>query len=313
MVKTIGGGLQRAKQLASNEDTRDARLQELKIVPIGKVRPGFFQSRLIVDHEKDERLRKRMQADLKNGRILRHVFPVVIDPDDTTFYNPKMGGHRRLKIAQELGMTEVCVWVDEYDTEELARGTYSENDPATRQDLNVVEEGLFFQRALSKLGWTQTELAEKFEVEGGQSHISRCIQAASYATDIQEMLFQDPERGMRAAVILNQLEVLGEEKAKDLRKPLVAAYLAENPRDRLSTDALQIAVDRLLHPSPSLEEPPATILAPVVQLRRLERISGIDKSVERLKKEIGNDPPTLEERQKLQASLNALQEILARS
>lgn len=312
MVKTIGGGLQRAKQLASNEDASDARLQELKIVPIGKIRPGFFQSRLIVDHEKDERLRKRMQADLKNGRILRHVFPVVIDPDDATFFNPKMGGHRRLKIAQELGMTEVCVWVDEYDTEELARGTYSENDPATCQDLNIVEEGLFFQRALSKLGWTQTELADKFEVEGGQSHISRCIQAASYATDIQEMLFRDPDRGMRAAVILNQLEVLGEEKAKDLRRPLIAAYLAENPRDRLSTDALQIAVDRLLHPSPFPEEP-AKMLSPVVKLRRLERISGVDKSLERLKKEIGGDLPTLEERQKLQASLNVLQEILARS
>ncbi len=113
-------------------------------------------------------------------------------------------------------------------------------------------------------------------------------------------------------VILNQLEVLGEEKAKDLRRPLIAAYLAENPRDRLSTDALQIAVDRLLHPSPFPEEP-AKMLSPVVKLRRLERISGVDKSLERLKKEIGGDLPTLEERQKLQASLNVLQEILARS
>jgi ParB/RepB/Spo0J family partition protein len=311
MPKVIGGGLQRAKDLAQGGQG-DPRLQELKIIPIGKIRPGFFQSRLVVDPEKDDRLRKRMQADLKDGKVLRHVFPVVVDPDDVAYFNPKMGGHRRLKIAQELGLTEVCVWIDDYDTEELARGTYTENDPATRQDLNIVEEGVFFQRALSKLGWTQTELAEKFEIEGGQSHVSRCIQAASYAPDIQQMLFREPDRGMRAAVILNQLEGLGEEKAKELRKPLIAAYLAENPRNRLSTDALQIAVDRILTPS-TLKEEPAEALPPVIQLRRLERISGVDKSLERLKKEIGNGPPTPEERQKLRASLNALQEILARS
>jgi len=320
MPKTIGtGALKRARDLASqgseDENQLDPRLDGLKIVPIRQIRPGFFQSRLVEDQAKDDLLRKRMQADLNNHKIPRHAFAVVVDPDDSAFYNPKMGGHRRLKIAQELGVTEVCVWVDEYDAVELARGTYTENDPATRQDLNIVEEGRFFQRAQEKLDWTQTEIAERFDVDGGQPHVSRCIQAASYPPDLQHMLFKDPDRGMRAAVILFQLEALGKEEAVRAREPLIAAFLAENPKDRLSTDALQIAVNRKLGKSPSANgrsAPEAEAPLSVQNIRRLERVSGVGKSLERFRKEIGTEPPTGEERHQLQALQEQINELLAR-
>lgn len=293
----------------------DPRLARLKIISIESIRPGRYQSRMVVDPAKDEQLRKQIQADLEAHETLQHVFVVVVDPDDDTFYNLKMGGHRRLKIAKELGVQEVFIWVEDYDQEELARGTYFENNRGARQDLNIVEEGELFRRVQESLGWTQIQIAERFYIEGGQPHVSRCIQAASYPDDLKHMLFRDPDRGMRVAGILFALEVLGEEEAKKARVPLIAAFLSENPKERLSTDAIQIAVNRILgKTSPAetrLTQEPAP-LPPVRHLRRLERVTGVGKSFERFKKEIGDEPLTDEERTKLLALQEEIQALLTR-
>ncbi len=295
----------------------DPRLARLKIVSIEQIRPGRYQSRLVIDPAKDEQLRKQIQADLEAHETLQHVFVVVVDPDDDQFYNPKMGGHRRLKIAKELGVQEVFIWVEDYDQEELARGTYFENNRGARQDLTIVEEGELFRRVQESLGWTQTQIAERFYVEGGQPHVSRCIQAASYPEDLQQMLFHDPDRGMRVAGILFALEVLGPEEAKKARAPLIAAFLSENPKERLSTDAIQIAVDRLLGKAPTEESTTAlherVALPSVGHLRRLERVTGVGKSFERFKKEVGDEPLTEEERTKLLALQEDIQTLLTRS
>src|SRR5215472_6213673 len=142
--------------------------QQFQLVPVDSIRPGPYQVRMLVDPEKDEQLRKQIQRDLERHGTLQFVFVVSLDQDDKHFYNPKMGGHRRLKIAQELGVKEVFIWIDSYDQEELARGTYFENNPGARQDLTIVEEGELFRRVQQRLGWTQTTIAERFSVEGGQ-------------------------------------------------------------------------------------------------------------------------------------------------
>jgi len=285
--------------------------QQFQLVPIDIIRPGPYQVRIVVDPEKDEQLRTQIRADLEKHDTLQFVFVVSIDQDDDHFYNPKMGGHRRLKIAQELGVKEVYIWIEEYDQEELARGTYFENNRGARQDLTIVEEGELFRRVQQRLGWTQTTIAERFYVEGGQPHVARCIQAASYPDDIQRMLFQDPDRGMRAAEKLAQLEALGSEKAREVRAPLIEAFLDK----KLSTDSIQIAVDRILSRTSfeEMEQGQQELFAlPVEQLRRLERATTARKSFGRYLREIGEAQPSTEERAELEMLRQQIEAILAR-
>ena len=285
--------------------------QQFQLVPIDSIRPGPYQVRVVVDPQKDEQLRKQIKTDLEKHETLQFVFVVSVDQEDTHFYNPKMGGHRRLKIAQELGVSEVFIWIEEYDQEELARGTYFENNRGARQDLTIVEEGELFRRVQQTLGWTQATIAERFYVEGGQPHVARCIQAASYPDDIQHMLFQDPERGMRAAEKLAQLEALGPEQAREARAPLIEAFQAK----RLSTDSIQIAVDRILgriaqEDGEQVQQETSSL--PVEQLRRLERATTARKSFARYLREIGEAQPSAEERTELEMLRQQIESILAR-
>jgi ParB-like chromosome segregation protein Spo0J len=226
---------------------------------------------------------------------------VVEDQEDSSFYNPKMGGHRRLEIAKEAGVQNVFIWTEDYDQVELARGTYFENNPGARQELTIVEEGELFRRVQQTLGWTQTEIAERFHVVGGQPHVARCIQAASYPEDIKRMLLKDPERGMRAAHILVQLdEALGSEKAVEMRRSLIEGFEAK----ALPTDALQLQVDHLLGKHHLREKIPISegvLLSPPdplseEQLLRLERATTVQKSFARYQKTVGKASPSADER-----------------
>ncbi len=297
-------------QAALEQSQLPSWFQQFQLVPIDSIRPGPYQVRMLVDPEKDEQLRKQIKTDLEKHGTLQFVFVVSVDQDDEQFYNPKMGGHRRLKIAQELGVNEVFIWIDSYDQEELARGTYFENNPGARQDLTIVEEGELFRRVQQRLGWTQMTIAERFSVEGGQPHVARCIQAASYPDDIRQMLFRDPERGMRAAEKLAQLEALGSERGREARAPLIEAFLEK----KLSTDSIQIAVDRILGRA-SFEEGGQTQqepALPIEQLRRLERATTARKSFGRYLREIGEARPSDEERAELEMLHQQIEVILAR-
>lgn len=312
----VESGEEKDQQEAPTTQT-DPFLGDFKIIPLDRIRPGEFQSRLVKDPIKDENLRKRIKKDLDRYGRLRHVFRVVIDPDDPTFYNPAFGGHRRLDLARELGVTEVSIWMEEYDPFELARGTYDENDPATRQDLNIVEQGLFFQRVQKKLGWSQTEIAERFDVEGGQPHVSRCMTAVSYPEDLQQMLFTDPDRGMRAAKELHRLEVLGAERAKALRAPLIAAFQAANPKDRLSTDQLALAVDKILSggsfATDKTTEETNTPVPTIPSLKRWERAKSVRKKWESFRKEFGNEPLDDDVRAEVEAVYKDIGKLLGHS
>jgi ParB/RepB/Spo0J family partition protein len=274
---------------------------QFKLAPIDTIRPGPYQVRMVKDPEKDEQLRAQIREDLENHETVQHVFVVVEDQEDSRYYNPKMGGHRRLEIAKEEGVQNVYIWVQDYNQEELARGTYAENDRGARQELTIVEEGELFRRVQQTLGWTQTEIAEHFHVVGGQPHVARCIQAASYPEDIKSMLLKDPERGMRAAHILAQLdEAFGPEKAIAVRAPLIKAFEGKT----LPTDALQLQVDHLLGKHHLREKIPISGGLPLSppdplseeQLLRLERATTVQKSFVRYQKTAGNASPSTDER-----------------
>jgi ParB/RepB/Spo0J family partition protein len=292
---------QRKEESEAPEQETPPWSQQFKLVPIDMIRPGPYQVRMVKDPEKDEQLRAQIREDLAKYQTVQHVFIVMPDQRDSRYYNPQMGGHRRLEIAEEEGVQQVFIWIKDYDQEELARGTYAENDRGTRQELTIVEEGEMFWRVQQTLGWTQQQIADNFHVVGGQPHVARCIQAASYPEDIKRMLLKDPERGMRAAHILAQLdEAFGPQKAIEVREPLIRAFEAKT----LPTDALQLQVDHLLGKHHLKEKIPISGGVPLSppdplseeQLLRLERATTVQKSFVRYQKTVGQAHPSADER-----------------
>lgn len=204
-------------------------------VPISEIRPGRYQKRETVD----PKLYQQLKDQIKDFG-LHFVAVLCRDPDDPNYYNLMMGGHLRLQAAEELGITEVNAIIREYDRTDLMKGTYFENNG--RQPLSMVDEGLFFKQCQEDEGWSQEEIAKKLLVPGGRNRVALCLLAAKASADIQEMLRKEPKRGQRCFTYLSRLDVLGEERAIELRMPLIQDFLAE----KLSTDDIKDRVEEIL-------------------------------------------------------------------
>ncbi len=125
------------------------------------------------------------------------------------------------------------------------------------------------------------------------------------------MLFHDPDRGERAAENLARLEELGPEEAKKLRAPLIAAFLSKDPKEKLSTDGIQIAIDYLLNKTSSntIEEREKL---EVQAVKRVEYARSASKTFNRYIRELGDERPSQLDRLELEQLQKHLQEILSR-
>jgi ParB family chromosome partitioning protein len=270
------------------------------MIPIEKIRPGRYQKRESVDPEKYQQLKDQVR-DLG----LNFVAILCVDPDDDNFYNLIMGGHLRIQAAGELGITEVPAIIREYNRLELGKGTYFENNG--RQPLTLIEEGLIFKQFKDDEGWTQEEIAKNLIVPGGRSHVALCMLTVTAPPDIQEMLRQDPKRGNRCFTYLKQLDILGEERAIELRRPIIYDFLL----GKLSTDEVQVMVKQILaREQGELSEDDESASLPIV--RRQNKIASTIKSFRRFEKEIGDAVPSVVERDALLRLKTKVEDILKR-
>lgn len=271
--------------------------RRIHTVPISAIRPGRYQKREAVDPEKYQQLKDQI-AELG----LNFVAILCVDPDDQSFYNPMMGGHLRIQAAAELGITEVSAIIRDYDRMALAKGTYFENNG--RQPLTLIEEGNIFKQCQEDAGWTQEEIAKNLIVPGGRSHVALCLLTVTAAPDIQEMLRRDPKRGQRCFYYLRQLDELGEERAIELRAPIIADFLAK----KISTDEVRIKVEQILQ-----SERGETVMSlSLEEVRRQHTITSTVKSFHRFEKEIGTAALNPKERESLQTLKQKIEEMLER-
>lgn len=273
--------------------------RRLITVPIERIRPGKFQKRERVDPEKYQQLKDQIE-DL-GFNFVAILFP---DREDSDYYNPAMGGHIRIQAASELGLTEVQAIIREYDTIALAKGTYMEN--MGRQPYTIVEEGLIFQECMDDpdLQWTQEEVAKYLLVPGGRSHVALCLDAARAAPDLREMLRKDPQRGRRALYYFKQLDVLGEERAMELRAPHIENFLL----GKISTDEVRLIMHQLLARDRGESEEDLSL----EQARREHRATSTLASFQRFEKAIGSDIPNQRERETLENLKAKIEAILER-
>jgi ParB/RepB/Spo0J family partition protein len=271
--------------------------RRIHTVPISAIRPGRYQKRESVDPERYQQLKDQIQE-----LGLNFVAILCVDPDDATFYNPMMGGHLRIQAAAELGITEVSAIIRDYDRMALAKGTYFENNG--RQPLSLIEEGNVFKQCQEDAGWTQEEIAKNLIVPGGRSHVALCLLTVTAAPDIQEMLRRDPKRGQRCFYYLRQLDELGEERAIELRAPIIADFLAK----KISTDEVRIKVEQILQS----ERGEASSVLTLEEVRRQHTITSTMKNFHRFEKEIGTTAPSQKERETLLTLRQKIEDLLDR-
>lgn len=218
-------------------------LQHFKKIPISQIRPGVYQKRLPEarkrNQEKDAQLEMQMRFSHERGHLHLDV-AVMPDPDDSGFYNPSQGMHRRIEIARKIGITELLCYVQKYDRDALAQGTYFENSDFARLGLNIIEEGLIFQQAMEdNPRFTQEDVAEFFKLPnlGGREHVKVCLGAARAMPDVQELVYHDPERATRVIGKLSLMDGLDNCVAK--RAPIIQGFLEK----RLTADQVDLAVE----------------------------------------------------------------------
>ncbi|HEU5375527.1 MAG TPA: ParB/RepB/Spo0J family partition protein [Ktedonobacteraceae bacterium] len=273
--------------------------RKLITVPIERIRAGKFQKREHIDDEKYQQLKDQIEE-------LGFNFVAILfqDPEDSNFYNPAMGGHIRIKAATELGLTEVQAIIREYDKKALVKGTYMEN--MGRQPITLVEEGLIFLECQDdpELQWTQEEIAKFLIVPGGRSHVALALDAARAAPDLREMLRKDPQRGRRALYYFKQLDVLGEERAMELRAPHIENFLL----GKISTDEVRLIMLQLLAKERGETQEDLSL----EQARREHRATSTLASFQRFEKAIGNGTPNQRERDTLESLRAKIDTILER-
>ena len=280
-------------------------LEHLQMVPVSQIRPGRYQKRL-KEAENSEvlaQLEAQMGADYERGALRLFLF-VMKDRDDPAFFNPSRGGHRRVEIAQKLGVPEILCYVSEYDPEELSYGTYFENEG--RQDLSIVEKGLMYLTFIEDRDLSQEEVAIQYHVKGGRDYVGRCIRAAKAAKDVQAMIFRDPDRSMRVVDVLSQLDVL--EDAAPKRAPIIAAF----EQKQLTADGVQIAVSRVLAGevfTPAEQEGSHPL--PLKEIARTERFRSARVGFDRYFREVQKTPPSTQEREELMLLRQKIDDVLA--
>lgn len=281
-------------------DRPQSSSRRLTMVAIERIRPGRYQKRESTDPEKYQQLKDQIQ-DLG----LNFIAILCVDPEDDNFYNLMMGGHLRIQAAGELGITEVPATIREYNSLDLGKGTYFENNG--RQPLTLIEEGLIFKQFQEDEGWTQEEIAKNLIVPGGRSHVALCMLTVTAPPDIQEMLRQDPKRGNRCFTYLKQLDILGDARAIELRGPIIHDFLL----GKLSTDEVQVMVKQILaREQGGLHDDDESVSLPIV--RRQNKISSTIKSFRRFENEIGAAIPSPVERDALTRLKTKIDGILER-
>lgn len=292
-------------------------LQHFKRIPITQIHVGDYQKRLSSEQiperiKKDAQLEAQMRESHERGLLQLDVH-VMQDPDDPEIYYPCQGMHRRLEVAEKIGISEVTCYVHPYDRDGLAQGTYFENSDFARLDLNIIEEGLIFQQSVEDHPlWTQEEIAVFYKIPepsgGGRDHVYRCMQAARAMPDVQALVFEDPDRATRVVGVLSQMDCI--ENCVEKRAPIIQGFREK----RLTADQVGYAVAAVLKGEEfTLDEAKARKgVATPRTIGRYERAIAARKGFGRYFSMIGDEPPSTSERAELETLRDQLDVVLSR-
>jgi ParB family chromosome partitioning protein len=172
--KRLGRGLD---ALLGGTDTLLAEAPTASVgeVPLAKIEQNPFQPRKSFDRDELASL----SASVKEHGILQ---PLVVRAVGDHFQ--LIAGERRLRAAQEAGLTTVPIRVVDFNDQQVLEAALAEN--IQRADLNPIEKAQGFKEYLDRFGMNHEQLAQRLGM--ARSSITNLVNLLEMAPEVQEGL-----------------------------------------------------------------------------------------------------------------------------
>ncbi|AIF81921.1 chromosome-partitioning protein ParB [endosymbiont of Acanthamoeba sp. UWC8] len=157
----------------SNLATDDQRIHN---IDIRKISPNPNQPRKVF---------AEMEINELATSISEHgvIQPILVKALNNGFYE-LIAGERRWQASKKAGMTEIPAIIKEVN--EMKSFEYAMIENIQRQNLNVLEEALAYQKLIEAYGYTHDQLAKK--LSKSRSHISNCLRILNLPGEVKQLV-----------------------------------------------------------------------------------------------------------------------------
>lgn len=193
----------------------------VQAIPTDKIRANRYQPR----REFDPEALNELAESIKAYGILQPVIVRKIGGEEYEL----IAGERRLRASKLVGLTEIPAIVRDYTDAQTSEISIIEN--VQRQELNVIEEALAYERLLKEFGHTQDELATK--IGRSRSYITQLLRLLKLAPKVKEWISMGKLTASQARPLLviddEDLQTTAAEMviAEDLSVKKVEAFVKE--------------------------------------------------------------------------------------
>ncbi|HYT94116.1 MAG TPA: ParB/RepB/Spo0J family partition protein [Gemmataceae bacterium] len=171
--RRLARGLDALLGIAENGTATEHPPTDQAQVPVAQIEHNPFQPRKTFDQEELASL----SASVRSHGILQ---PLVVRVKDGKYQ--LVAGERRLRAAQEVGLTSVPVRVVNFNDQEILEAALIEN--IQRTDLNPIEKAQGFKDYLERFGMTHEELAKRIGL--ARATITNLVNLLELAHEVQE-------------------------------------------------------------------------------------------------------------------------------
>ena len=174
-MKGLGRGLD---ALLAGSDAKPE--EELRNLPVGRLKPGKYQPRTHMDQESLAEL----AASIKAQGVMQPILVRAVDKTPGAERYEIVAGERRWRAAQLAGLAEVPVLVRGIPDEQALAMALIEN--IQRENLNPLEEAQGLQRLIDEFGLTHQQAADA--VGRSRPAASNLLRLLQLSSPVQELL-----------------------------------------------------------------------------------------------------------------------------
>lgn len=176
-MKGLGRGLD---ALLAGSDSNDQ--DELRNLPVERLKPGKYQPRTHMDQESLAEL----AASIKAQGVMQPILVRAVDSTPGAERYEIVAGERRWRAAQIAGLTEVPVLIRAIPDEQALAMALIEN--IQRENLNPLEEAMGLQRLIDEFGLTHQQAADA--VGRSRPAASNLLRLLQLTAPVQDLLME---------------------------------------------------------------------------------------------------------------------------
>jgi len=202
----------------------------------GKVDIGGWKNEILVSEIRPNPYQPRKEFDLAKINELADsikvhgVFQPILVRKSVSGYD-LVAGERRLRASKIAGLEKIPAIITEFNDEQMMEISLLEN--IQRENLNVVEESIAYQRLIDNIGYTQAELAK--QIGKSRTYITNTLRLLKLPEEVLELLKEDKLQMGHARCLIT---IEDEDKTIALAKEIVAKHLSVRDAERLAKNSI---------------------------------------------------------------------------